>query len=381
MSMAIREVWLLFRYYPLRWILSLIALVVGMATLTALISIENNIILHSQMLMAQQGGARLGLTIVNSGIHSFGFEEWRAHFSENYSPIPYTTVPLKIQFNDQMQIAEVIGTSPDLFSKMTWSLQQGRELHELDKYSKVIVIGAMLAKELVRQKTEPVLGSLVSLEGEYFKIIGILEELNFDPVLNFDPNHCIFFHSAFVEHFINEACLQDFVVFLNNMTLIKAEDEVKDLIRKLHPESRSFIKNPVILQKALFKQIDLTTRILKIVSMIALFLGFVSMLNQFIIQLAERKAEMGVRLALGATLKVLALQFFEETLILSILAGTLGMILGLGGAAWVLHDLMLPFSIGIAPFLTGVGVAVLIGGFVGVVPAILVLKQSPSKLL
>lgn len=375
MKVLIKDVWRLFRYYPLRSLLSLLSLVVGMGTLTALIVIENNIALHSQKMLDQQG-ARLGVSITKSDLHSAQVDSWVKHFEPEYQLVPYYSAPLDVTFKNKKLLAEVIAVNPDLFKAMRWKLQRGRNLHVLDANTKVIVIGAEVANLLQNQSAME-----LSIAGEYYNIIGILDKIDFDPILNFDPNYSVFLESSFIQHFNLHPVAQDFVAFVNSKSLMEAERLLRQKLTSQLPRSTIFIKNPVVLQKALYKHIELTLKTLRMISLITLLLGFISSLNLFLILLQERKSEMGLRLALGASMQDLGWQFFKETMLMCILGGGVGVILGQLGAIGIVHNLNIQYYWQFSALIVCLGISCGIGILVGIVPAIVAAKQSPIKLL
>jgi putative ABC transport system permease protein len=66
---------------------------------------------------------------------------------------------------------------------------------------------------------------------------------------------------------------------------------------------------------------------------VALLVGGVGVANTMVISVLERRAEIGLRRALGATRSQIALQFFTEAVLLSLLGGGTGVLLGAAAAA------------------------------------------------
>lgn len=100
-----------------------------------------------------------------------------------------------------------------------------------------------------------------------------------------------------------------------------------------------------------------------------------------IIAVLERRSEIGLRRALGATRRHIAFQFVAESAVLSALGGTAGVLAGVTVTATLAaarHWTVLIPGYGIWGGLVG---AVLIGGIAGLYPAIRAARLSPAEAL
>jgi putative ABC transport system permease protein len=79
-------------------------------------------------------------------------------------------------------------------------------------------------------------------------------------------------------------------------------------------------------------EVDSTlTSVLTGVSVIAMIIGGTVIMSLMLIAVSERRREIGVRRAVGATRTDIMLQFLTEAAVISLLGGLLGAMLGLGG--------------------------------------------------
>ena len=114
---------------------------------------------------------------------------------------------------------------------------------------------------------------------------------------------------------------------------------------------------------------------------VALLVGGVGIANVMVISVLERRSEIGLRRALGATKRHVAVQFLGEALLLSVIGGAGGVGLGaLVTAAWAnakgWEVLVPPLAI-----VGGFAAAVTIGAVAGLYPAIRAARMSPTEAL
>ncbi len=92
-------------------------------------------------------------------------------------------------------------------------------------------------------------------------------------------------------------------------------------------------------------------------------------MNVMLASVAQRTAEIGLRLAVGATQGAVQLQFLGEAVMLSLFGGLFGVLLSLGGA-FLIEDLLgWPIAIPLDAALFAVGFSVVVGIFFGFYPA------------
>jgi putative ABC transport system permease protein len=114
---------------------------------------------------------------------------------------------------------------------------------------------------------------------------------------------------------------------------------------------------------------------------IALLVGGVGIANVMVISVLERRSEIGLRRALGASRRHVAAQFLTEALLLSILGGTAGTIIG--WAATVAYALSQhePVQIPAVALYGGIAAATLIGAIAGLYPSMRAARLSPTEAL
>jgi putative ABC transport system permease protein len=116
---------------------------------------------------------------------------------------------------------------------------------------------------------------------------------------------------------------------------------------------------------------------------VALLVGAVGVANIMIISVLERRQEIGLRRALGATRGQIRIQFLAEAVLLALAGGAAGDIAAATAAATAAYAHAKGWAIVIPPeaWAGGLGAALLIGAVAGLLPAIRAARLSPTQAL
>jgi putative ABC transport system permease protein len=114
---------------------------------------------------------------------------------------------------------------------------------------------------------------------------------------------------------------------------------------------------------------------------VALLVGGVGIANVMVISVLERRSEIGLRRALGATRRHVAEQFLAEALLLSILGGLAGTLIGVAATAVYARTQHWSVQIPALALYGGIGAALVIGAIAGLYPATRAARLSPTEAL
>jgi putative ABC transport system permease protein len=114
---------------------------------------------------------------------------------------------------------------------------------------------------------------------------------------------------------------------------------------------------------------------------IALLVGAIGVANIMVISVLERRSEIGLRRALGATRGHIRIQFLAEAVALSLLGGAAGIITGAAATAIYAHSKGWATVIPTDAWTGGLAAALLIGALAGLLPAIRAARLSPTQAL
>ncbi len=116
-------------------------------------------------------------------------------------------------------------------------------------------------------------------------------------------------------------------------------------------------------------------------SAVALIVGGIGVANTMIVSVLERRREIGLRRALGATRADIRLQFLSEAVLLAVLGGAIGIAIGMLGAAGYALARHWPIELPLTAITGGAAGATLIGVLAGLYPAIRASRLYPTEAL
>ena len=111
---------------------------------------------------------------------------------------------------------------------------------------------------------------------------------------------------------------------------------------------------------------------------VALVVGGIGIANMMVVAVLERRTEIGVRRALGATKRHIRMQFLIESMLLALAGGALGVLLGLGVTAGYTRVRDTVMSVPLSTIALGVGAALAVGALAGLSPAARAARLHPA---
>jgi putative ABC transport system permease protein len=287
----------------------------------------------------------------------------------------------------------VNGSSPDELVSFNTSLEQGRFIEDADIESRgrVIVIGQAVADKLFGE--EDPIGRTIKLSRQPFRVIGVMSPGGTRFFSDLDDQVYIPFTTFFDLYNKNRL----------NFLSVKSGDvkpsEAKELLRVVLRETHN-IDNPnndlkkddfhIQSQEDAVQSVGTISTVLQIllsaIASISLFVAGIGIMNIMYVTVTERTREIGLRKAIGATRSDILRQFLAEAIMLTTVAGMIGMLLGFS-LSWIAIQIILTFQSGwqfVMPW-TGAGLAfgvsVLIGTIFGYFPARRAAKLNPIEAL
>ena len=230
--------------------------------------------------------------------------------------------------------AIVRGAEPQYIDAIPlFSVERGRFISVLDEEHArpVVVLGAAIAESLF--PSTDALGKTVRINGRPYEVVGVFEH---DQGLFGGPGVDVFAViplSNFRKEYPEDKELVMAFTVPEGVNLDKAQDEVTQAMRRLRrvpagKENDFELSSPDFLSN-LWNQLTGALVILTtVISSIGLLVGGIGVMNIMLISVTERTQEIGVRKAIGARRADVRLQFLLEAVMLTLLGGTIGILIG-----------------------------------------------------
>ena len=153
------------------------------------------------------------------------------------------------------------------------------------------------------------------------------------------------------------------------------------LNRKHHLKDGYQVQSVAQIVEMVDTMMSVITMFISALASISLVVGGVGIMNIMLVTVKERTREIGIRKALGASNKVILRQFIIEALLLTVIAGLIGMLIGYVGAVVIgaNFNIQAKFTVGMIMFATITSVS--IGLIFGVYPAYQAARLDPIEAL
>ncbi|MBI4033143.1 MAG: ABC transporter permease [Candidatus Blackburnbacteria bacterium] len=287
-------------------------------------------------------------------------------------------MPATVKYKDKSKYATVVGVTSGFEKVRNVKVGEGRSVQQVDVdlSRRVIILGKDIVKDLFGQST--VLDQEVIVGEERFRVIGILEEIAGG--IGIDINNFAIFPITSAQKLFGTNNVQAILIRARSKEEIP---DAIDLVRRYLSQELKDDDFSVVAQESL---VGIITRILGVLTLalggiaaISLVVGGVGIMNIMLVSVTERTREIGLRKAVGAKPRDILSQFLIEAVVLSVLGGSIGILLGTAGA-FALNTVFVT-QVTWWSVILAFGVSASVGIIFGVAPAIRASRLDPIEAL
>ena len=373
----------------LRTALTVLGIVIAITTIFALISIGQGLENGVKEQFKKIGTNRLYVTAKGSSITNFqsGLTINDVDLLEGMGEFewvnPYLQDRVSVEYNKKTEILSLFGTVTDNLDKrwedVDFQIQEGRLFKSGEKYS--VIIGYKVATDTFGREIH--LNENLNIEGQRFKIVGILEEIG-SP----EDDNTVQMPIETAQELLNKKDQVSVIELVaKNTDLTEIAKKATRILEKKRGEDTIDIVTPDQLLQQFSTILSIVNTILGAIAGISLVVGGIGIMNSIYTSVLERKKEIGIMKAIGARNRVILILFLTEAAIVGFLGGVIGIIFGFGiakiaqfGAELSGYKLLI---ITADPYLIGGSItfAVIFGIFAGFLPARIAMKKQIVEVL
>ncbi len=401
---VLRLAWKAIASNPLRSLLTMLGIIIGVAAVIVMISISAG---TEAAIEEQITGLGSNLVYVQSALGRGGPEQGAPSgglvfddataIAEEVSGVAGVVVEQgsveTVKFsNTALDEVAILGTTPDFPSVRDMTIDNGRYFNqnEVDRTVKVAVLGSSLAAELFGDG-DPI-GQVITAGTTKLTVVGVLDEKGLVGDTDFDsrlytPISVVFQKFTFSQfaRLIGDRVRLITVEVEEGVPIDDVILQVELLLARRHELTLDEADFTVVTQQDIIETQEATTaafrNLLAWVAGVSLVVGGIGIMNIMLVSVTERTREIGIRQAVGATPNDVRWQFLTEALLLSLVGGLIGVLTGVGGS-WLFGNFGdMPTVVVPSSILLAFSSAAAVGVFFGYYPANKAAQLDPIQAL
>ena len=342
------------RANKLRSLLTMLGIVIGVAAVIAVVALGHGAqkavndrisALGTTLLTVSPGQAR-GMGGVRTGFGSARLtledsEALEANGTKMLAVQPEMSGNLQVQYLNQNTNTQIVGVTSNFPEVRKYELAAGRFFTTAEDKGRqrVAVAGPTVVENLGLQTPEGIIGETVRVRGIQFTIIGVYKSKGqASPFNNPDDQVLIPITTARYRVLGQNRIRSISVLSPSEDDIPETMAEIQKILRREHrlragKEDDFNIRSQADFLETLGETTAVFSLLLAGIATVSLIVGGIGIMNIMLVSVTERTREIGVRKALGATRTNIMFQFLVEAVVLCLVGGTLGILVGTGGAA------------------------------------------------
>ena len=244
---------------------------------------------------------------------------------------------LQVVYGNRNTNSRIVATTPNFLVVRGFRLAAGRMFTTVDNESmrRVAVLGASVVHDLGYFSPAALIGERIRIGGRLFHVSGVLAprgraQTGGDP----DNQVLIPLRTGRFRLFGTDRLNDIYVLASGEAAVPLAMADIQSVLRREHRlmpgQPNDFrIRNQSDFLVAASETTQVFTYLLAGIAAVSLVVGGIGIMNIMLVSVTERTREVGIRKALGATKRVILLQFLAEAVFTSVVGGVAGVLAGI----------------------------------------------------
>jgi putative ABC transport system permease protein len=300
---------------------------------------------------------------------------------------PVVGTGAQVVYEGQNWFTHVRGIGADYYQITNWSIRRGAPITQEDVHdaANVCDIGQTVAKHLFG--VEDPVGKVIRIGNLPFVVIGELRAKGLSPWGQDQDDTIMAPYSTLQKKIIGIYWVHFMMASaISSQAIQPAIQQITALLRlrhKLRPNQPNdfIIRSPQEFIQARMQAANTMALLLASIAAISLLVGGIGIMNIMLVSVTERRREIGVRRAVGATRRDVRWQFLSEAMVICLIGGAAGIVGGTVLSALVSGMLQWPTQIPFVAVVTAVGFSAAVGIFFGYYPAQKASQLDPIETL
>jgi len=284
---------------------------------------------------------------------------------------PSANKPFPVRYGSKTLLGiNIVGTKRNFPNIRSFYPERGRFFSKEDEKTlqRVAVLGSAVSRELFGD--EDPIGRYIYIYRVPMRVIGVMEPKGVD-ISGMDQDNQIFIPlSTYMRRFVNIDYINTIYVQARDEAFISPlKREIEALLRARHGKEDFTIIDMKEVTALRSQAMDIVSVLGKISSAVSFTIGAIGILSIMILIVNERRLEIGIRRAIGARKKDIALQFLIESSGIALTGGSIGAVMGFLISISIFRFGSLPFSVSILGIILSTIISILVGIVAGIYPA------------
>lgn len=232
----------------------------------------------------------------------------------------------------------VVGSTDDYSYVQDWNIAYGRDINASDvrQGAKVVVIGSTVEEKLFPGISA--LGKSIRINKIPFVVVGVFEAKGLSAMGSDQDDFVLVPLTAAQRRLVRWRTAgrigNIYIKGVSMAALSYIQNETEALLRERHKikpgDADDFaVRNVSQMLEARRKTTTIMSMLLGSIAFISLVVGGIGIMNIMLVSVTERTREIGIRMAVGATERDIRMQFLIEAVVLSMIGGTIGILIGI----------------------------------------------------